>query len=77
MKKAIRLPLLAQKTKALLRLLIQELRVDGRAQIQPTYRLVTPTVCATSEKVGRTGIEPVTSGLQSRAPPSAGGRAAG
>jgi site-specific DNA recombinase len=41
-----------QKTKALLRLLIQELRVDGRAQIQPTYRLVTPEVCATSEKVG-------------------------
>jgi len=43
-----------QKAKALLRLLIQELRVDGRAQIQPTYRLVTPEVCATSEKVGRT-----------------------
>ena len=59
-----------QKTKALLRLLIQELRVDGRAQIQPTYRLVTPTVCATSEKVERTGIEPVTSGLQSRRSPS-------
>jgi site-specific DNA recombinase len=59
-----------QKTKALLRLLIQELRVDGRAQIQPTYRLVTPEVCATSEKVERTGIEPVTSGLQSRRSPS-------
>jgi hypothetical protein len=53
-----------QKTKALLRLLIQELRVGGRAQIQPTYRLITPEVCATSEKVERTGIEPVTSGLQ-------------
>jgi hypothetical protein len=50
-----------QKTKALLRLLIQELRVDGRVQIQLTYRLVTPEVCATSEKVGVTGIEPVTS----------------
>jgi len=47
-----------QKTKALLRLLIQELRVDGRAQIQPTYRLVTPEVCATSEKVGGAGLEP-------------------
>jgi site-specific DNA recombinase len=56
-----------QRTKALLRLLIQELRVDGRAQIQPTYRLATPEVCATSEKVERTGIEPVTSGLQSLA----------
>jgi hypothetical protein len=53
-----------QKSKALLRLLIQELRVGGRAQIQPTYRLITPEVCATSEKVERTGIEPVTSGLQ-------------
>jgi site-specific DNA recombinase len=50
-----------QKTKALLRLLIQELRVDGRAQIQPTYRLITPEVCATSEKVGAAGIEPATS----------------
>lgn len=46
-----------EKTKALLRLLIQELRVDGRARIQPTYRLATPEVCATSEKVERTGIE--------------------
>jgi site-specific DNA recombinase len=50
-----------QRAKALLRLLIQELRVNGRAQIQPTYRLVTPEVCATSEKVGAAGIEPATS----------------
>ena len=41
-----------QKAKALLRLLIQEIRVNGRAQ-QPTYRLLTPEVCATSES-GRT-----------------------
>jgi site-specific DNA recombinase len=47
-----------QKPKALLRLLIQELRVDGRARIQPTYRLATPEVCATSEKVGGAGLEP-------------------
>jgi hypothetical protein len=53
-----------QKAKALLRPLIEELRVNGRAEIQPTYRLITPTVCAISEKVERTGIEPVTSGLQ-------------
>jgi hypothetical protein len=59
-----------QKTKALLRLLIQELRVEGRARIQPTYRLATPEVCATSEKVERTGIEPVTSALQRRRSPS-------
>jgi len=53
-----------QKAKALLRLLIEELRVDGRAQIQPIYRLVMPEVCATSEKVGRVGIEPTTLGLK-------------
>jgi site-specific DNA recombinase len=43
-----------QCAKALLRLLIEELRVNSRREIQPTYRLVTPTVCAMSEKVGRT-----------------------
>ncbi len=43
-----------QKAKALLRLLIDELRVNGRAEILPSYRLVTPEVCAMSEKVGRT-----------------------
>jgi hypothetical protein len=47
-----------QKAKALLRLLIEELQVNGRAQIEPTYRLVTPTVCATSKKVEAAGIEP-------------------
>jgi site-specific DNA recombinase len=59
-----------QKAKALLRLLIDELRVNSRAEILPTYRLVTPEVCAMSEKVERTGIEPVTSGLQSSRWPS-------
>ncbi|HZO77013.1 MAG TPA: recombinase family protein [Solirubrobacteraceae bacterium] len=49
-----------QKAKALLRLLIDELRVNGRAEILPTYRLVTPAVCAMSEKVGAAGIEPAT-----------------
>jgi site-specific DNA recombinase len=47
-----------QKAKALLRLLIEELRVDGRAEILPTYRVVTPEVCAMSEKVEAAGIEP-------------------
>jgi exonuclease VII small subunit len=49
-----------QKAKALLRLLIDELRVNSRAEILPTYRLVTPAVCAMSEKVGAAGIEPAT-----------------
>jgi hypothetical protein len=43
-----------QKAKALLRLLIEEVRVNGRREILPTYRLVTPAVCAMSEKVGGT-----------------------
>ncbi len=58
------------QTKALLRLLIKELRVNGRSEILPTYRVVTPEVCATTGSVERTGIEPVTSGLQSRRSPS-------
>jgi site-specific DNA recombinase len=59
-----------RKSKALLRLLIEELRVDGRTQIQPTSRLTTHEVCATSEKVERAGIEPATSALQTRRSPS-------
>ena len=51
---------------ALLRLLIKDLRVNGRSEILPTYRIVTPEVCALPSSVERTGIEPVTSGLQSR-----------
>jgi hypothetical protein len=53
-----------EKTKALLRLLIAELRVNGKADIQPTYnvltldRLPTAGVCATSGKVETVGIEP-------------------
>src|SRR5207247_5547688 len=55
-----------RKAKALLRVLIDERRVNGRAEILPTYRLVTPEVCAMSEKVGREGIEPSTLGLRVR-----------
>ena len=59
-----------EQTKALLRLLIKELRVNSRSEILPTYRVVAPEVCATTSSVERTGIEPVTSGLQSRRSPS-------
>jgi site-specific DNA recombinase len=59
-----------ERTKALLRLLIKELRVNSRSDIVPTYRVVGPEVCATTSSVERTGIEPVTSGLQSRRSPS-------
>jgi hypothetical protein len=50
--------------------LIEEGRVNSRAEILPTYRLVTPEVCAMSEKVERAGIEPATSALQRRRSPS-------
>jgi site-specific DNA recombinase len=49
-----------EQTKALLRLLIKELRVNGRSEILPTYRVVTPEVCATPSSVGAAGIEPAT-----------------
>jgi len=38
--------------------MIEELHVNGRSEILPTYRLVTLAVCATSEKVDAAGIEP-------------------
>jgi hypothetical protein len=45
-----------EQAKALLRVLIAELRVNGKTDIQPTYRVITPDrthtagVCATSGK---------------------------
>ena len=55
-----------EQTKALLRLLVKELRVNGRSEILPTYRILTPEVCATASSVGRAGIEPATLGLKVR-----------
>jgi site-specific DNA recombinase len=60
----------ATQIKALLRLLIAELRVNGRHDIQPTYRIIAPDRTHTagvrppSGKVGRAGIEPATLGLR-------------
>jgi site-specific DNA recombinase len=48
-----------QQAKALLRLLIKDLRVNARSEILPIYRVVTPAVCAPLRSVERTGIEPV------------------
>jgi site-specific DNA recombinase len=59
-----------QKAKALLQLFIAELRVNSHAEILPTYRLVTPAVCAMSEKVELGGLEPPTSWVRSRRPPA-------
>jgi site-specific DNA recombinase len=58
------------QAKALLRILVAELRVNSRNQILPTYRVGAPVVCAQTSSVEPTGIEPVTSCLQS-APVSA------
>ncbi|MGH3030605.1 MAG: recombinase family protein, partial [Gaiellaceae bacterium] len=44
--------------KALLRLLIKDLRVNRKSEILPTYRIVTPEVCALPSSVGGTGLEP-------------------
>jgi hypothetical protein len=33
-------------------------------EIQPTYRVITDTVCAPPSSVGRAGIEPATLGLR-------------
>jgi site-specific DNA recombinase len=58
-----------EHTKALLRILIQELRVNSRAEILPTYRIATPTVCATNSSVELAGLEPATSWVRSRRSP--------
>jgi len=50
-----------RQAKAVLRLLIKELRVNARSEILPTYRVVTDAVCALPGSVGRTGIEPAIS----------------
>jgi hypothetical protein len=59
-----------EQAKALLAILIAELRVNSRNEIMPTYRVGAPGVCAPNSSVEPTGIEPVTSCLQSRRSPS-------
>lgn len=59
-----------ERAKALLATLIVELRVNSRSEILPTYQVGVPVVCAPDSSVEPTGIEPVTSCLQSRRSPS-------
>jgi site-specific DNA recombinase len=59
-----------EHTKALLRILIAELRVNSRAEILPTYRIATPTVCATNSSVELAGLEPATFALPARRSPN-------
>jgi site-specific DNA recombinase len=49
-----------KQAKALLRLLVKDLRVNSRAEILPTYRIVDDMVCALPSSVGAAGIEPAT-----------------
>jgi hypothetical protein len=44
----------SDQAKALLCILIAELKVNSRAEILPTYRVATPTVCAHNSSVGET-----------------------
>ncbi|MGH2853408.1 MAG: recombinase zinc beta ribbon domain-containing protein [Solirubrobacteraceae bacterium] len=45
-----------EQTKALLRILIAELRVNGRHDIQPTYRVIMPDRAATAEGAVTAGV---------------------
>ena len=51
-----------EQAKALLAILIAELRVNSRSEILPTYRVGAPVVCAPSSSVELAGLEPATSG---------------
>jgi site-specific DNA recombinase len=50
-----------EQTKALLATLIDELRVNSRNEILPTYRVGAPAVCAPDSSVELAGLEPATS----------------
>jgi site-specific DNA recombinase len=54
------------QAKALLRLLIAELRVNGRDEILPTYRVPDAVVCAQRTSVELAGLEPATSWVRSK-----------
>jgi hypothetical protein len=62
-----------KQAKALLRLLIAELRGNSREEILPTYRVIDPVACAPTSSVEPAGIEPVTSCLQASTRRRAGG----
>jgi hypothetical protein len=44
-----------EQAKALLAILIIELRVNSRSEILPTYRVGAPMICAPNSSVGETG----------------------
>jgi site-specific DNA recombinase len=58
------------QTKALLRILIADLRVNSRREVLPTYRVGAPVVCAQTSSVELEGLEPSTSAMPWRRSPS-------
>lgn len=58
------------QAKALLRILVAELRVNSRSEILPTYRVGAPVVCAQTSSVELAGLEPATSWVRSRRSPN-------
>jgi site-specific DNA recombinase len=60
----------ADPAKALLRILIAGVRVNGRHEIVPTYRVPPAVGCAQGSSVGDAGLEPATSALSRRRSPS-------
>ena len=59
-----------EQAKALLAILIADLRINSRAEVLPTYRVGTPTVCAPTSSVELAGLEPATSWVRSRRSPN-------
>jgi site-specific DNA recombinase len=59
-----------EETKALLRLLIEDLQVNSRAEILPKYKVAAQMVCAATCEVELVGLEPTTFALPARRSPS-------
>ena len=59
-----------EQAKALLAILIAELRVNSRNEILPTYRVGAPVVCAPNNSVELVGLEPTASAMPWRRSPS-------
>lgn len=55
-----------EQAKALLAILIADLRINSRAEVLPTYRVGAPVVCAPTSTVELAGLEPATSWVRSR-----------
>jgi hypothetical protein len=48
-----------EQAKALLGILIADLRVNSRSEVLPTYRVGAPVVCSPTSSVGLAGLEPM------------------